>query len=140
MQSNPEALCRAGKLHRFLPGRSRDHEAGIGQNALPMGVQYASVDLSGQAEVVPVDDEIASNRDGRRHSSARTVWAIERVKPFDIGKDVTFSVFEVLRKIDFRPGQVVDPLKADMMLGQKTQGRLLRARSCLGPAPHSHRE
>ena len=56
MQSNPEVMLRAGKLDRCLPGRCRDHEAGIGQNALPMGVQYAGIDLRGQAEVVPVDD------------------------------------------------------------------------------------
>ena len=43
----------------------------------------------------------------------------KRVEPFDSGQDVAFGVFEVLRKIDFRPGQVVNLLKANLVLGQK---------------------
>ena len=54
MQSQPQAWAsaRASSTAAFQAGAS-DHEAGIGQNAVLVGVQYAGIDLSGQAEVVP---------------------------------------------------------------------------------------
>ena len=61
MQPDLEAGCGLCQLDRPAPRLSADHQAGIGQNTVLMGVEDCRVDLVGQAKVVAVDDEAFSS-------------------------------------------------------------------------------